>query len=143
MTMTVRTVIPEQDFPTLRAWWEKHGALPVPEAFLPQGFMAHQDGIDYAACFLYLDVTGKCSMVEYLTTNPDFSATKRSLAAFKALLCHVEHLTLAQGCGAIISMVAPGSSEERIMKKLGYITSTGPGHRMFGKVLVEQEALCP
>ncbi len=140
--MNIRSYVAEKDLPMLMEWWGKHGVLPVPPALLPQGFIAEEGGNDYAACFLYLDVSGKCAMVEYLTTNPDFSFSRKSLAAFKALLFHVEHLTLAQGCGAIISMVAPGSSEERIMKKLGYITSSGPSHRMYGKVLVEQEASC-
>lgn len=136
--MNIRPIIPEKDHDTLRMWWEKHGALPVPEAFLPRGFMAEEGGHEIAACFLYLDVTGKCSMVEYLTTNPDFSGAKKTLVAFKALLAHVEQLTVDQGCGAIISMVAPDSSEERIMTKLGYLTSDQVGHRMFGKVLKPQ-----
>jgi hypothetical protein len=32
-------------------------------------------------------------------------------------------------------MVAPGSSEERIMGRLGYETSEGTAHKMYGKRL--------
>lgn len=118
----------------LKSWWEGHQAIPVPLAFLPQGFIA-EEGEPIAACFLYLDVSGKCSMIEYLTTNPACSFSKKSLQAFKALIAHCEQLTLAQGCKAIISMVAPGSSESRIMARLGYQTSEQTPHLMFGKVL--------
>lgn len=141
--MNIRKLIPEEDFPTLREWWKEHGALEVPEMFLPHGFMAGDEDHDIAACFLYLDAYGKFSMVEYLTTNPAFSGTKKSLAAFKALLCHVEQLTAEMGCGAIFSMVAPGSSEERIMARLGFGTSEGPAHKMYGKALNKVEVPCP
>ncbi len=126
----------------MRGWWKDHGAISVPEAFLPLGFMASEEDSDIAACFLYLDVTGKCSMIEYLTTNPKFSFSKKTLVAFKSLLAHAEKLSSDQGCMAIISMVAPDTSEERIMKKLGYETSTGVAHRMYGKRLIKKPS-CP
>ena len=67
---------------------------------------------EIAAGFLYLDASGKMAMVEYLTTNPAFSFTKRTVKAWHLLLEHIEKLAKEQGCSAIISMVAPGSSEE-------------------------------
>jgi hypothetical protein len=139
--MTIREINLDMDYTKLCLWWDKHKALHVPKAFLPLGFMAEEDGHDIAAGFLYLDVTGKCSMIEYLTTNPDYSFSKKTLIAFKALITHVEQLSFNQGCRAIISMVAPETSEERIMGKLGYETSTGVSHRMWGKRLME--APCP
>lgn len=139
--MNIREIDLDMDYVKLCLWWDGHKSLHVPKAFLPIGFIAEEEGHDIAACFLYLDVTGKCSMIEYLTTNPTFSFSKKTLVAFKALLGHCETLSIRQGCGAIISMVAPGSSEERIMAKLGYGTSEGVGHRMYGKVLTE-DAVC-
>ena len=133
--MNIRRLIPEQDFPTLKEWWVKHGAIPVPEAFLPWGFMAVDGADEIAAGFLYLDASGKMAMVEYLTTNPAFSFTKRTVKAWHLLLEHIEKLAKEQGCSAIISMVAPGSSEERIMGRLGYETSEGTAHKMYGKRL--------
>lgn len=90
---------------------------------------------EVAACFLYYEKTGRLAMIEYITTNPAFSHSKSIVKAFKELLLHVEQLVASRGCGAIISMVAPGTSEERILSKLGYSTSTGEAHRMYGKVL--------
>jgi hypothetical protein len=139
--VNIRPIDLDMDYTKLCLWWEGHKALPVPRHFLPFGFMAEEDGHDIAACFLYLDVTGRLSMIEYLTTNPEFSLSKKTLAAFKSLIAHVESLSFRQGCRAIISMVAPGTSEERIMGKLGYATSTGVAHRMWGRKLTE--APCP
>lgn len=133
--MTIRVYDPKTDYSTLCGWWEGHKAIPVPVAFLPLGFVAEHEGSGVAACFLYLDVTGKCSMIEYLTTNPKFSMAKKTLLAFRMLIAHCEELSLKQGCGGILSMVAPDTSEERILEKLGYQTSTGVAHRMWGKVI--------
>ena len=133
--MKIREIIPEKDLPIIRSWWEKHGALPVPDAFIPRGWIASYGEDDLAACFLSLEDDHKLAVVEYLTTNPAFSFSKNSLRAWKALLFHVEQFTISHHCRALLSMVAPGTSEERILKKLGYETSEDVGHRMYGKIL--------
>lgn len=140
--MTIRDIIPEKDWPTIRGWWERHGAIPVPEMLLPRGYIAEEAGEEIACCFLYLDVDGRFSLVEYLTTNPAFSFSKVTVHAFRALLAHVEKVTLERGCSCVFSMVAPGTSEERMLSKMGYATSPGPAHRMYGKA-IQVEALCP
>lgn len=136
--MNIREIDLDMDYVKLCLWWDGHKSLHVPKAFLPIGFIAEEEGHDIAACFLYLDVTGKCSMIEYLTTNPTFSFSKKTLVAFRMLIAHCEELSMKQGCRAIISMVGPGTSEERILGRLGYITSEKDGgHKLFGKVLCQ------
>lgn len=133
--MNIRDMIPETDLPVVRGWWEKHGAIPVPEAFLPRGFVAEEGGNQIAACFLYRDEGGRLACVEYITTNPAHSFSRSSVLAVHALLRHAEERAAEMGCRAIFSFVAPGTSEERIMGRAGYSTSDQVPHRMFGKVL--------
>lgn len=130
---TIRPIDLDTDLPMLRKWWDGHKALPCPEAFLPQGFIISSGGVDIAASFLYLDVGGRLAMIEYLTTNPSIAFSRFLVEDIKALISHIEGVARAQGCVGIISMVAPGTGEDRLMKRIGYIQADGPAHIMFAK----------
>jgi len=142
---TIRAIDLETDLPMLRKWWELHKAVPCPEAFLPQGFIVSAGGVDVAAAFLYLDVGGKLAMIEYLTTNPSVAFSRYLVEDVKQLITHVESVALAQGCTGIISMVAPGTGEYRLMQRMGYLPPDDGAkpHVMFGKRLVKEAVPCP
>lgn len=135
----IRPIDLTTDLPMLRKWWEGHGAIACPEAFLPQGYLISAGGVDVAAAFLYLDVGGKLAMVEYLTTNPSVSFSRYMVQDVKMLLLHIEGIAKAHGCTGIISMVAPGTGEDRLMRRMGFLppAENEPAHIMFCKKLQE------
>lgn len=135
--MSIRQIDMATDLPMIRQWWAEHKAIAVPDEFLPQGFIVQSGGVDIAAAFLYLDVTGKLAMIEYLTTNPRVALSRYLVEDVKRLIAHVELVAEKQGCSGIISMVAPNTGEERLMQRLGYLPpgEKDPPHRMFCKRL--------
>lgn len=141
--MYIREVSPERDYPTLSKWWEARG-IPAPDiiAQLPRGYIIEDGPIQIAAAFLYLDVDGVWAMTEWLTTNPAMAHSRSLRATVKALLAHMEKISMDRGCKTIISMVAPNTGEERLLKEIGYMTSEGPYHKMYAKPLI-REAVCP
>lgn len=142
---TIRAIDLETDLPMLRKWWELHKAVPCPESFLPQGYLISAGGVDVAAAFLYLDAGGKLAMIEYLTTNPTVAFSRYLVEDVRALIRHVEEQAIAQGCTGIISMVAPGTGEDRLMQRMGYLPPDAGAkpHVMFCKRLVKEESRCP
>lgn len=132
---SIRALHRETDLPVVKSWWAKHGAIAVPDAFLPQGFVISSAGVDIAAAFLYLDAGGKLAMIEYLTTNPAISHSRELVEDVKQLITHVEEMAVAQGCEGIVSLVVPGTGEDRLMKRMGYYPPDGPAHAMYCKRL--------
>jgi hypothetical protein len=109
---------------------------------LPQGYLISAGGVDIAAAFLYLDVGGKIAVVEYLTTNPSICFSRYLVEDIKALIAHIEDIASARGSITILSFVAPGTGEERLLQRLGYQTSEGPAHRIYAKALIKEAASC-
>lgn len=138
--MYIREVT-EKDYPMLSNWWEARG-IPAPDiiAQLPRGYLIEDGPISIAAAFLYLDVDGAWAMTEWLTTNPAMAFSRTLVIAVKALLGHMEKVSMNRGCKTIISMVAPNTGEERLMQKIGYMTSEGPYHKMYAKPLIREIA---
>ncbi len=137
--MNIQEIILEQDLATLQKWWADHKALPVPELFLQgaKGYFCEAAGVRIAALFVYLGAGCKFAMVEFITTNPACAFSRDTAEAVHVLLNHAEKVALEAGCVSILSMVEPGSSGERIIGRMGYITSAGPSHRLWGKALKE------
>lgn len=139
--MNVRKIVPEQDFPVIADWWVKHKVcIPLPMPLLPEGYIISAAGVDIAAGFLYLDANGKWAMIEWMTTNPAMAYSRTLVEAWKELAAHIENVARGRGCQSVISMVTPGTGEERLFRKCGYITSEGPAHKMYGKLLVKEGA---
>jgi hypothetical protein len=131
------------DYPTFEAWWSGHGALPVPEIILPQGWIAFEDSLEIAASFIYIvqNMTkGKLGVIEWTTTNPKCSHSRKIVEAVPGLYRLLERYAFAHGCIAMLSFVKPNSGEERIMERMGYVTSDDDkGHRIFSRPLVNQD----
>lgn len=139
--MKARLIIPESDFSTLARWWEvRKICIPFPASLMPRGYLVEDGPVQIAAAFLYLDIDGAWAMTEWLTTNPSLAYSRSLIEGVHVLLTHMEETARARGCTSIISMVAPGTGEERLMQKMGYITSEGPAHKMYGKVLAPTPA---
>lgn len=138
--MYIREVT-EKDYPMLSKWWEARN-IPAPDiiAQLPRGYLIEDGPLPVAAAFLYLDVDGVWAMTEWLTTNPTMAFSRTLVIAVKALLGHMEKVSMERGCKTIISMVAPNTGEERLMQKIGYMTSEGPYHKMYAKPLIREIA---
>lgn len=134
----IRSIELTTDLPMLQRWWDGHKAIAVPEVFLPQGYLISSGGVDIAAAFLYVDIGGKLAMVEYLTTNPNVAFSRFLVDDVKYLLLHIEGVAVSRGCKGIISMVSPGTGEDRLMRRMGYIPPDGPPHVMFCKQLVKE-----
>lgn len=127
------------DYPTLCEWWSGHSALAVPREILPDGWFACVDGVEVAASFLYL-CRGQIAVIEWTTTNPACKLSKNSLAAVKGLFAHLEEVARSEGCIVVISFVKPNGSEQRIVEKIGYATSTDDvGHRLYAKPLSNED----
>jgi len=141
MSFTIRSVNLEEDYPKLLKWWAGHNALVMPAHVFPQGWCIEAGGVEIAMSFLYLDVGGKFAVIEWLTTNPAVALSRSLVEAVKLLMAHIEGVARAQGCSFIISFIAPNSGEERLMKRIGYQTSEGPGHRTYAKSLCQQSPL--
>lgn len=131
----------DRDYDLLCQWWTDHGALCVPKVILPRGWFAVDLGVKIAASFLYV-APEQLAMIEYTTTNPRMSLSRITLTAVKGLYARLEEEARELGCVAILSMVAPNTSEERIMTRMGYATSEQKFHRMYGKPLTPVEAPC-
>lgn len=127
----------------LEAWWAGHKSVAVHRAFLPNGWLVSSRGQDVAALFLYLDVNGKFAMIEYLTTNPACSSSRFLVDDVKLLIAFVEEKARKQGCIVVTSMVVPGTGEERLYTRLGYISGGGQPHQMWCKQLYTEEPKCP
>lgn len=139
---TIRQLDLDQDLPMLNKWWEAHKTVPVHRAFLPNGWLVSSAGVAVAALFLYLDVNGKFAMIEYLTTNPAVAFSRFLVEDVKELVAFVEQKARDQGCVVITSMVVPGTGEERLYTRLGYISGGDRPHQMWCKQLYT-EAKCP
>lgn len=138
--MKIRSLDPSLDYPRLTRWWEARKiCIPFPVSLMPRGYIVEDGPVQIAAAFLYLDIDGTWAMTEWLTTNPAVAHSRSLVEGVYALLAHMEYVAREQGCTSIISMVAPGTGEERLMQKIGYITSEGPAHKMYGKVLAPKE----
>lgn len=137
--MTIRPINLEVDYPVLQKWWAGHKALPMPQYVFPRGWMIGAGGVDIAASFLFLDVDGHFAVIEFLTTNPAVAFSRTLVEAVRQLINHIEAEALARGCKFIISFVAPGTGEERLMARIGYTTSPGPSHRLWAKPLKPTE----
>jgi hypothetical protein len=127
-----------RDYEEICKWWRLHKALPVPRIILPRGWIAVGSGLPMCVCFLYMD-PGKLAMLEYMTTNPQIALSRELLSAVKALYVYMEDRAAEAGCVAILSMVKPGTSEERILLKTGWATSDQDPHKMYAKPLRNQE----
>lgn len=122
----------------LTKWWEIRGiCIPFPVGLLPRGYIVEDGPLVIAAAFMYLDVDGKWAATEWLTTNPTMAYSRSLIFAVHSLLGHMERTAKNQGCSSIVSWVAPGTGEERLMVKLGYVTSEGPSHKLYLKPLTK------
>lgn len=134
--MTIRQVNLETDYPTLVKWWQGHKAPVMPRHVFPQGWVVGAAGVEIAMSFLYLDVGGTFAVIEWLTTNPSVAFSRSLVEAVKTLVAHIEEVARAQGCKFIISFIAPNSGEERLMKRIGYVTSPDKvWHKTYAKPL--------
>lgn len=131
------------DYDTLAKWWVGHKAVVMPKHVIPQGWVIVSGPVEVAMAFLMLDVGGTHAVVEYLTTNPAVAYSRSLRDDVRQLIAHIEDRARAQGCGWIMSFVAPNTGEERLMKQIGYETSEGPSHRIYAKSLAPKEATCP
>lgn len=137
--MYIREILPEKDFPMLSKWWDARG-IPAPSLImqLPRGYIIEDGPLPMAVAFLYLDVDGVWAMTEWLTTNPAVAHSRFLVVAVRELLAHMEKIAMERGCKTILSMVAPNTGEERLMQKIGYMTSEGPYHKMYAKPLIRE-----
>ncbi len=133
--MNIRPVNIDTDYPTLVKWWEGHRALAMPKEVFPQGWCVEETGVEVAMLFLYLDVGGKFAVIEWLTTNPKVAYSRTLIACVVALNVHIQEVAKSQGCTFALSFVGENTGEERLLKKIGYQTSQGIGHKTYAKVL--------
>ena len=134
--ITLHPFDPETNYSELCSWWTGHNVPCIPKLVLPRGWMASGSGLNIAASFLYV-ADGKLAMIEWTTTNPKCCWSKDMLMSVKSLWAHLESVAAAERCVAMMSMVRPGSGEQRLMGKLGYINpSDDKGHLMYIKALV-------
>lgn len=73
----------DSDYDTLQEWWVGHGWEPVPQMFLPRGFVV--EGI--AAAFVYVDSVAEASMMEWVVANPN---EENKIAIYKAIKLLIE-----------------------------------------------------
>jgi hypothetical protein len=141
--MQFRRYDPKGDRATLEAWWKGHNAVAVPEQMLPpDGWIAHADGVEMAASFLYV-VKGNIAILEFTTTNPRCALSRDLVAAVRGLYERLEVAAREEGCCSIISFVKPDSWERREMVKSGYAVADENPHMIIGKPLApKEEALC-
>lgn len=142
MMILFRPYDPATDYPTLQTWWRGHGALDVPEDFLPDGWIAHEDGAELAASFFYLHAgqSGRIGVIEWTTSNPK-APPRLVLPAIRGLYERLEIAAREAGAKAVISFVDPDSWERRTMAKMGYVTSgDAKPHLLFAKSLRFQHA---
>lgn len=138
--MNIRPYNPESDFPMFAQWLETHGSPIILPDLLPRGWLAIEAGIPIAISFLYVG-DGKVGLIEYTTTNPEFSGSRQSLNAVKGLWNYLEALAYDEGCTAAFTLVKPNSFEEREFTRRGYQTDKNAPHLLYAKVL-KQEVVC-
>ena len=139
--MNIRPFIFENDLMLVALWWQGHGANIVMPELLPRGWIAEEAGVPIAVSFLYVG-DGKVGLIEYTTTNPDFSGSRQSLNAVKGLWNYLEAVAYDEGCSAIFTLVAPDSHEEREFTRRGFSTDEKGMHKLLAKVLKREEVIC-
>lgn len=142
--ITYRKIDLEAEYQKLCDWWKGHGALEIPRGVLPpDAWIASAGGIEIAASFLYV-AKGNIAVIEWTTTNPSCAFSRDLVEAVKGLYSKLEEIAAADGCAMILSFVKPNGSEQRIMARSGYVTSTDDvGHRLYAKPLRNAEAFNP
>lgn len=138
-TISIRPLNLDEDYPLLMAWWEVHGVPLLDKAIFPRdGAVAIADNRPVAMAFLYIGRTPTFAMLEWTTTNPATDISPRhKLAGVKALYDHLEMEARLWGCLCVLSMVAPKTSEDRIMQRMGWKpqAASDKPHVMFAKRL--------
>jgi len=142
--MNIRPFNFDNDFMMVASWWEKHGAVILMPELLPAGWVALEAGVPIAASFLYIcqGAQSPVGLIEYTTTNPEFSGSRQSLNAVKGLWSHLEQIATDSGCRACFTLVKPGSFEEHEFTRRGYQTDANAPHLLYAKV-IHKEELCP
>lgn len=140
--MEIRAFNLDDDFMLVATWMDRHRANIIMPELLPRGWIAVEAGVPIAVSFLYIG-DGKVALIEYTTTNPDFSGSRQSLRAVKALWEHLEAIAVEEGCMAAFTLVKPGSFEEHEFTRKGYQTDVNAPHLLYAKVLKKETSQCP
>ena len=135
--MNIRPFIFENDLVMVAKWWLGHKANIVMPELLPRGWIAEEAGVPIAVSFLYVG-DGKVALIEYTTTNPEFTGSRQSLNAVKGLWNYLEALAYDEGCSAIFSLVKPDSFEEHEFAKRGYSTDEKAPHKLYAKIIKKE-----
>jgi len=123
-------------YPTLKGWLDAHKSEDVPKSIIDRIFVAEIGGVQIASLCLYLCSHGKLAVAEWLCANPQFSQSKDTIRAVRALYNEVENVAREAGCAVMIGWIEPGSGEEHIAKSIGYQTSDQGIHKLYAKNLI-------
>lgn len=128
--MTLRRIIMVNDYPTLKTWWERRGT-PAPDPILlpTVGVVTEEKGAPVACAFLYEDVGGKVAMVEWEATSPD-STAMNSIRGLNMIFDFFENFAKSQGFAVVLSWVAQGRGDGRILERRKWIKCPGERHEL-------------
>lgn len=136
--MRVRRIIIEEDYPTIKTWWERRGTEPPPEALLPDIGVIAEDSDGAVACaFLYEDKGGRIAMVEWEATNPDCHSAIRAMRGLNMVFDFFE----GYFPGVLLSWVASERGDGRLLERRHWKKCPGERHELMA--FQSQEALCP
>lgn len=136
--MNIRPIHFDDEFPVVKDWWRRRGTPELPAAafFSAQGFVVEDTGLMIAVTWLYVvpGTRGGIGILEFTTTNPAVADKRLVLESVKRLYAEVEAKAWEQGCGSMISFVAPGKGEQHLFDRCGWRDLTGgQPHLLYGK----------
>lgn len=112
----------QTDYAALCGWWGARGLPSVPEVFIShaKGLVMSHDGKDVAAGFIYFDEAHKIGLVDWITTNPEFSREPLLIEALSDLIDLLEKTALEAGCVAAFSFIAKDTGLHRMLVREGW-----------------------
>lgn len=142
--MRIRRIQLEQDYPTLRTWWERRGsAAPQMGVLPPVGVIAEEGGKPMACAWLYECKGDTVGMVEWEATNPDCHSAFTAVRALNMVFDFFEAYCAAHGIGAIFSWVSENRGDGRILEARKWVKCPGERHALMAFSPKLKEALCP
>ena len=140
--MKVRRIIIDEDYPLIKTWWESRGSDAPQKEIFPIGVIAEQDGFPVACGFLYEDKLDRVGMVEWEATNPDCHSAMQALRGLNMIFDFFEKYWCVDGSRILMSWVAQGRGDGRILDRRGWKKCPGERHELMAFSNFKAEELC-
>ena len=142
--MRVSRIILQQDYDTIKGWFEARQVAPPPVGLLPPtGVFAHlENGVPVACAFLYQDLDAAIGMIEWEATNPAVHSVMAQLRALHCVFDFLEKYAATKGIRHLLSWVAENRGDGRLLEKRGWSRCPGKRHELMAFSTKPEDKTC-